>query len=44
MYCSRQYLSIDPNKVCHAHKPHKPVAATIFIKKEKKIKITDKKF
>jgi len=35
MYCSQQYLSIDPKKVCHAyfnaHKPPKPVTPTIFM-------------
>jgi len=31
MYCSHQYLSIDPKKVLHAHKPPKPVTPTIFM-------------
>jgi len=35
MYCSHQYLSIDPKKVSHAHfnahKPPKPVTPTIFM-------------
>jgi len=39
MYCSHQYLSIDPKKVCHAqsnaHKPPKPVAPTIFMLEKK---------